>query len=49
MIDTSMMFFMLVVVLAAPHLPEDIAIEKARLCAVLGVVFFIVGVINGTT
>lgn len=49
MIDKSVVFLILAVVLAAPHLSEDIAIEKARLCAVLGVVFFIVGVINGTT
>ena len=49
MIDTPMVFLVLVVILAAPHLSEDIAIKKARLCAVLGVVFFIVGVINGAT
>lgn len=49
MIDTSMVFLVLAVILAAPHLREDIAFKKARLCVVLGVVFFIVGVINGAT
>lgn len=48
MIDTSMMFFILVIVLVAPHLSEASALKKARLCAALGLVFFIVGVVNGT-